>query len=131
MALDVNGMVSGTGTSLGAWTSYTPTVTAGSGSFTTVSATGKYCQIGKTVIGHAFITITTNGTAATSVIFTLPVTMVSGTPHIGYGRCDVTSGKMVQVKSNNTTSGAVFTYDNLYPGSTGEVIKVSFIYEAA
>jgi hypothetical protein len=56
-----------------AWSTYTPTVTAGSGTPTTVTATGRYKQIGKTVIVEMDITITAIGTAAGSLLATLPV----------------------------------------------------------
>lgn len=59
------------------WTSYTPTVGSGSGSFTTVSATGRYKQIGKTVFVMVNITITNAGTAAGYISATLPFTAAS------------------------------------------------------
>ncbi len=62
------------GASGGEWTSYTPTVTSGSGSFTTVSATGKYKTIGKTTFFQIRVTITNAGTAAGVCYATLPNT---------------------------------------------------------
>ncbi|WP_454626969.1 pyocin knob domain-containing protein [Bradyrhizobium cenepequi] len=64
-----NGGTGDTGTS---WTSYTPTVTAGSGTFTSVSATGRYKIIGKTVFLQITVIITTVGTAAGTVNCSLP-----------------------------------------------------------
>jgi len=57
-----------------AWTSYTPTVTAQSGSITAYTATGRYKQLGKTVIMQADVTITTVGTATLGMRVTLPFT---------------------------------------------------------
>ena len=57
-----------------AWTSYTPTVTASSGSITTYSASGWYSQSGKTIVVQGRVVITTVGTAAGTTIVTLPVT---------------------------------------------------------
>jgi hypothetical protein len=57
-----------------AWTSYSPTVTAQSGSITAYTATGRYKQIGKTVFMEANVTITTVGTAAAGMNVTLPLT---------------------------------------------------------
>jgi len=62
-----------------AWTSYTPTVTASSGSITTYSAAGWYSQSGKTVVAQARVTITTVGTAAGTMVVTLPITAATGT----------------------------------------------------
>jgi hypothetical protein len=56
-----------------AWTSYTPTITAGAGTPTTVSATGRYKVFGKTVIVTIDVTVTTTGTAAGAIIATLPL----------------------------------------------------------
>lgn len=60
---------------LGAWTSYTPTVSAGSGTATTYTATGRYIQIGKTVHVRVAINVTNKGTAASYIKASLPVTV--------------------------------------------------------
>ena len=57
-----------------AWTSYTPTVTSTSGSITSYTAIGWYSQSGKTVVYAGKATITLAGTAAGSMIFTVPIT---------------------------------------------------------
>lgn len=67
----------GTGETGTAWTSYTPTVTASAGTFTTVSATGKYKKIGRVVHYNIKVTITTVGTASGQVWATLPFTAES------------------------------------------------------
>ena len=69
-----------------AWSTYTPTVTSGSGTFTTVSATGRFKQIGKTVHLQVVVTITTAGTAASTLIATLPVNALASTPATGAAR---------------------------------------------
>ena len=91
-SLDANGLITGTGTSLGAWTAYTPTLTAsttnptlGTGS----TASGAYCQIGKVVHFRARIEFGTSGMAAGTGDYyvSLPVTAWSGYPAsfpIGY-----------------------------------------------
>src|SRR5687768_17034436 len=55
------------------WTAYTPSVSAGVGAFGSASATGRYTQIGKTVLFSLAATITNNGTGSGYVIVTLPV----------------------------------------------------------
>lgn len=69
--------VMGRKTGYGAWTSYTPTITSGTGTFTAVSGTINWIQIGKTVRFRAVVTITTNGTAAGYVKVTMPFTPVA------------------------------------------------------
>jgi hypothetical protein len=57
-----------------AWTSYTPTVTASSGSITSYTSSGYYSVSGKTCIATGTITITSVGTANATMIATLPFT---------------------------------------------------------
>lgn len=128
--VDAAGLITGTGTSLGAWTAYTPTVTAGTGTFTTVSATGAYVQIGKIVIVRGTVTITTNGTAAATVIATLPITQKTGTVGHGIGREVNATGNTVLVQCGSTNA-TMFTVSNGYPGGTGYTIQFSATYEAA
>ena len=64
----------GTGNTGGAWTTWSPTVTARTGTITgSVVNEAKYQQIGKLVSLHIDITITTVGTAGQQLLFTLPV----------------------------------------------------------
>lgn len=110
-----------------AWVSYTPTITAGAGTFTTVSAAGKYAKVGKTVFVHLTITITTNGTAATYVSASTPVDMSSNN-FTFYGR-DITNGKMVQGIKNTSSTILIVNYDNSYPGADGHSIALCGVYE--
>lgn len=113
-----------------AWTSYVPTITAGTGTFTSVSATGRYITIGKLTFISITVTITTNGTAATDVIATLPNT--AGAAAGLHGRENGVSGKTL---TGAVLSGAsnvlIINYDNTYPGQNGAVLVVSGIYENA
>lgn len=58
------------------WTPYTPAVRSSAGSLastsSTASATGRYKQIGKSILLQIEVTITTAGTATGSVFATLP-----------------------------------------------------------
>jgi hypothetical protein len=47
LAIDSNGLITGTGTSLGAWTAYTPTLAGTGWAIGNGTASGYYCQIGK------------------------------------------------------------------------------------
>lgn len=112
-----------------AFTSYTPTITAGSGTFTTVSATGKYKRVGKLCFVQQVITITTNGTAGTSLLATLPFTGTNDT-YTGLYRENQSTGAMGQIRASNTA--AVYaTSGNSYPGASNYTIIGSFFYEVA
>lgn len=115
---------------IGAWAAWTPTVTAESGTFTTVSGAGRYAQIGKTIVWEATITITTVGSATFGVKFTLPVTAQNATAHIGYGR-SVASGAALQVRLNATTNATILRYDDASPIGAGAVLRINGTYEAA
>jgi len=114
----------------GAWTNYTPTVSATSGSLGGASASGRYHQLGKLVFFYISIVITSNGSAAGSVRATLPVQSGAGT-------------RTFIAKENamkwNPLYGVVFdwlpyidlqNFDNSYPGGDGCKLDVSGVYES-
>src|SRR5262245_27950170 len=111
--------------------SYTPIITASSGTFTSVSATGGYVRCGKLAHVRILITITTNGTAAGSVLATLPFT-AAGSPSFATwaGRANAVPGKMLQgIVGSSATTISIFNYDNTYPGASGESLAISGWYE--
>jgi hypothetical protein len=114
-----------------AWTSWTPTITSGSGTFTSVSSQGYWIQIGKVVHFSLIITITTNGTAATNVKCPLPTEAKRiGTPI--YGRETATTGKSLNGQIDLSTSVfQILNYDNSYPGGNGYTLNVAGTYEVA
>lgn len=120
----------GAGRISGPLLSYTPTITAGTGSFTG-SATITYAYY--TVLdgiceGFADIILPTNNTAATDVRFTVPIAIPAGVTEPGYGR-QVTSGKSIQVQPIPSSSVmAMVYYDGTYPGATGANITLRFKY---
>jgi hypothetical protein len=117
-----------------AWTTYTPTITSGSGTPTTTSASGRYKQIGKTVIVEIIATLTTIGTAAGSVIATLPVASV------GVGGAQYV-GSSFEFFSNKGGPALVFNGDPTHvicqdaAGTTywvnGHVVNMQVTYEVA
>jgi hypothetical protein len=111
------------------WTAYTPTITAGSGTITTVSATGRYIRNGATVQLQIAVTMTTNGTGADNIYATLPV-QAAAHEYVIAGRNN-TTGKMLQ---GDIISGAteirIFDYANVYPIANGQIIYVSGSYES-
>lgn len=112
------------------WTDYSPTVAAGSGTFTTtVLNRARYIQVGKLVTVRIDLSITTHGSAASYVDFTVPVTQAAGNAGTiagvdtlnGWGLCgQVTSGLII-----------VFKYDATFPGADGTRLVLTATYEAA
>ena len=115
----------------GRWISYTPTITAQSGSFTTVSGQGSWTQTGKIAHVRGVAIITTNGTAAVHAILTLPVNASTTIPQVGHGRADGVSGKSLAVYLGSASAMSVRNYDNTYPGANGEVLRCFITYEVA
>jgi hypothetical protein len=112
----------------GAWTSYTPTVAASSGTFTSVSATGNYIQIGKTVFARFAITITTVGTATGNVTVTLPF---SANGRISFcGKESSVNGKAFCSSATNSSTVTLTNYDNTSPIAAGAVLVADFVYES-
>lgn len=106
---------------------FTPTITANSGTFTTVSASGEYTKIGNRVLWFVKVTITTNGTAASYVICSgFPFTF--GQDNTGYGRETAALGWLLQSAGNATGSAMNFLkWDNTYPtdGSNGRTLQMN------
>jgi hypothetical protein len=117
-----------------AWTSYTPTVTATGGSFTTVSANGKYTRVGKLCTVQVTITITTNGTAAGQVLVTAPFTASNSfsANFCGAGRETAVVGFTITPRiPNNDSSFYITKVDGTYPGGSGYVLNNTITYEVA
>jgi hypothetical protein len=115
-----------------AWTSYAPTLTAGSGTITTVgSIGGAYQRIGKTVVVQVTAAITTNGTGAGSLSISLP----PGLPATGNGAAtfveDLVTGQPAFgiIYSGATTVQAIRKADGSYPGGDGRRLIGSFTYQ--
>lgn len=123
----INGAL--TGTAFAAWTAWTPTVTAETGTFTTVAGSGRYTQVGKKVDWSVTITITTVGTAANGIRFTLPVTAQATGAYVGNGR-NTATGAQVQIFLFSTSVANVVRYDNASAIGVGTIV-LSGTYEAA
>lgn len=114
-----------------AWTNYTPTPTSGTGSFTTVSASGYWTQIGKTVHFIVTVTITTNGTAATSVVVPLPTNAARAAGRFFGGEKAAVGFPVAGYMSAVGAITLVKMSDNSYPGGNGYAIEINGTYEAA
>jgi hypothetical protein len=116
----------------GAWTAYTPTLSAFTGTLTSATIGGKYVQIDKTVHWAALISIPTNGTAGTYLLVGLPLPYANTVTAPGaYGKEYAVIGKGIAgvgLGGSNNTVGITFS-DGTYPGGNGYVIVVQGTYE--
>lgn len=112
------------------YTAYTPTITASSGTYTTVSSSGAYVQLGKLVCVRARVTVTTVGTG-TSTVVSLPFAAAStnGDIQVLAGRENAVSGKMLQgfIVAGASTMTLV-DYSNTTAAANGAVEVVSGCY---
>lgn len=118
----------------GIWTPYTPTVTAASGAFTTVTASGRYTQVGKTVHFKAIIGITDKGTAATFTTITLPVTPYAAYREAVVGVSYVTAtGNLYSDLVCYIATNILRIYDGAggNPAVNGNSLIITGTYEAA
>lgn len=114
------------------WTAWTPTVSASSGSFSSLTAVARYARHGKTVVWFAKFTINTVGTASVYLQFTLPVNAVTQPIALGSGR--VLAGSVsnsVQVFALTAGVARVSKYDDSTVIGTGNVIDLFGTYESA
>lgn len=112
-------------------TSFTPVVTASSGTITTATATMRYNIIGKAAFFSLNVTISNNGTGAGLVIASLPFTPVmtgSAVRQIVAGR-DNTTGKMLQGLTVGASGLFIAFYDGAYPGSAGASLYLTGVIE--
>jgi len=114
----------------GVWQTYTPTIEAGVGSFTTISSWGRYFRIGPNITFQIHLEIITNGSASNFITFTLPVDAYpSYTPVFGLSQLSPDVRAMCGVVAR-TGSSSVYLYDGSYPGGTGAILGWSSTYEA-
>ena len=108
---------------------FTPTVTAGTGSITSFTlGVCNYTKVGRAVTVNVFITITNAGTGAGALVVSLPFTN-GATTSSGAGRETTLTGNMLQA---NTVSAAsimnIFTYANLTTLTTNAVVVATLTY---
>lgn len=117
----------------GTYTAYTPTITATSGTFTTVTPVGvRYLQIGKMVHIIGRINIVNKGTASGAMVVTLPFTSVSTTDQVGFAEeiGAVGFGCFGLVPANNAAM-AIRQLNYGSPIGDGNGISFSLTYEVA
>lgn len=114
------------------WATYTPTVTAGTGLFTTLgTVVGRYKDIGKTRLISIVIPITTNGTAASTVVASIPNGTAASEQTIS-GRENASGGKQLQgIIASGGTTFSITNFDNTYPGGSGFRLIITGAIEMA
>jgi roadblock/LC7 domain-containing protein len=116
----------------GPWTAFTPTIAAGSGTFTSVSATGRYFADGKVIHFQARITITTNGSAAGHITATVPTAALAATTQVlaGFHETNV-EPLAAAILASAVTVVRIIGAGGEYPGANGAVLAIGGTYEAA
>ena len=114
-----------------AWTSsFVPTVTSGTGAFTSVSASCIFTQVGRTINFSILVSIVTNGTAATDIRVTIPKTMSAFNRFFGGGREALTGTQLQWGDVISPSSIRITDIAGAYPGGDGRTIRVSGSYES-
>jgi hypothetical protein len=113
------------------WTTYTPTLSCGTGTLTTATATGRTKTIGKTQDVQVQINITTNGTCAGNLQFSIPNAVAASNTYALSGREITNTGKGLSCVNSapGNTQMNCFQYDGTYPGVTGSSYVVGGVIE--
>lgn len=111
------------------WFAYAPTITSGTGAFTTVAAIAKFTLISRICHLKIEVTTTTVGTAAQSTIFTLPITAVEAERDIGSGLERFNTGDALVVRASTTLLGQIRNYVNGFAGGNGSIQICSLAYQ--
>jgi len=111
------------------WISYTPSLAAETGAFTTATTSGQYkISDGDTVHFRAQVTITTNGTGAGAVILGLPF---AAAQNFAFNGVELgLTGRQVggATFAASSTMRVVFS-DGTYPGANGRTITITGTYQ--
>lgn len=114
-----------------AWTSFTPVVTAGTGSITSYTSAGNYIRVGKLCVYRFYVNITSVGTAAGAMYLTMPFASIFGA--MGVARDVTINGKMASATTGylSTTRLDLNNYDNSTPFANGVLLIGTISYEVA
>ena len=109
--------------------SYTPVVTAETGTITSYTSTGNYYEIGKMVFFTIGIVITNAGTGSNAVLATLPFTNTS-INCTAIGKENSISGNTLEgLIASNATTIKIVNYNSSSTLSTGATITVTGFYQ--
>lgn len=113
-----------------AWTTYTPTVTCGTGGLGTSAFFGEYLRVGRMIAVNINVIITSNGTCAGSWTVTLPIQADASFGYVLGGRS--TNGGVAL--SCGTAAGTSVTfcqkYDGGYFAADGQNVVITGVYGA-
>ena len=117
----------------GAWQTWTPTITASTGSFTTITVSiARYSQIKNLVTVMLEFGVTSIGTASGVPLSNLPVVARAGNSMaLGSYRETAVNGLSGVISWNNTNSVVFHRYDNASHLTAGAFYGGTFMYEAA
>jgi hypothetical protein len=108
---------------------WTPTVSATSGSLTTVTTpTARYTRVGPMIHFTIVITVTDNGTGSGSLTFTLPSTPVYA--GVAAGR-NASTSVAVTASWTTTNVASVNLATNAYPVTSGQSLRITGSYMVA
>jgi len=113
------------------WLTYTPTISAASGSLSSASGAMRYRRIGKQIFFTCDLFITTNGSATTAVQITLPPSggTVSAKNFYATGRNATSGGALNVLILANSQTALIRKYDDSYPGANSTLLEFSGMYE--
>jgi hypothetical protein len=127
-ALAVN--MGGTGDTGTAYTSFTPTITSGTGTITTVgTVAGGYKRTGKQCHFWIRFDITTNGTGATRLEATLPFTAANSAAFSAVFRSSGIVCSCAVITTISATKALLTNSTGAYPGSDGSIHLITGTYE--
>jgi hypothetical protein len=113
------------------WTNYTPTLTAGSGSFTSASVTGRYLKIGKLVHFTVGLSVTTVGTASSFFEISLPFTSGSVQNFAVAGRDSANGNAFIGVIDTGSTQLVIQEYNGGFGLVAGSSLNMTGFYESS
>jgi hypothetical protein len=115
------------------WTTYTPTVSATTGNYTTIASYGQYTRIGKLCVLQARVTVANKGTAAGDMIVSVPFAGKASTRQTGTSFDVGTTGKAgtAWTTESNTSIIRCNTYDYTTWWVNNYDILISYSYEVA
>jgi hypothetical protein len=119
----------GTNYTGGAFSTFTPTPTAETGSFTTVSASGSYLNIGKLVMFCLTITITNAGTATGYISVALPTGSPARGAMVAVGETNNTGLAGIGRISTGNGNMLITKYDAGTLIATNNILFMSGLYE--
>jgi hypothetical protein len=106
-------------------------VTSGSGTITTVGTkTYFYTKVGRQVTVNIYISITTNGTGATSInVADMPFAFLTSVNHTANGSGRSSLGLQLQLAMGSaSTTCQITNYDNTYPAADGVALRGTITY---